>query len=59
MSVSGELEQADEPAHLMVVFAEIFASELGAVVIGVDYRLAPEHPFPAPLEDCVRALEWV
>lgn len=40
-------------------FAEIFASELDAVVIGVDYRLAPENPFPAPLGDCIDGLNWV
>jgi acetyl esterase/lipase len=36
-----------------------FARELGILIASVDYRLAPEHPFPAPLEDCYAALRWL
>jgi len=33
--------------------------ELGIVVVSVDYRLAPETPYPGPLEDCYSTLQWI
>lgn len=35
------------------------ADELDAVVVAPRYRLAPEHPFPTPFEDCYAGLQWL
>lgn len=34
------------------------AEELGCAIVSVDYRLAPENPHPAPIEDCFAGLAW-
>jgi acetyl esterase/lipase len=50
--VHGSVEEDD-------LVCQHVAEEVGCVVVSVEYRLAPEYPFPAPMEDCYAALEWM
>lgn len=43
---------------MMEAWCQKVAAEVGAVVVSVEYRLAPEDPFPAGIEDCYAALSW-
>src|SRR5215470_2280253 len=50
--VKGGIEESD-------AFCRNLARVTQHVVVSIDYRLAPEHPFPAALDDAVAAAEWV
>jgi acetyl esterase/lipase len=49
--ILGDIEGEDAAATKL-------CDEVGAVVVSVEYRLAPEHPHPAPVEDCYAGLVW-
>jgi acetyl esterase/lipase len=40
-------------------FCADVAADLDVTVVSVDYRLAPEHPYPTPVDDCVTAWRWL
>ncbi|MAG30984.1 MAG: esterase [Deltaproteobacteria bacterium] len=44
--------------EMMDAWCQMIAAQVDAVVVSVGYRLAPEDPFPAGLEDCYAALSW-
>ena len=46
-------------ADLSDVGNEAMARAAGVTVVSVEYRLAPEHPYPAGLDDCVAAAKWL
>jgi acetyl esterase len=50
--VIGDLDSYDAQCRVL-------CSRVGVTVVSVDYRLAPEHPFPAGVEDALAAFDWV
>lgn len=50
--ILGDIEMSD-------LWCRSVVCELGAIVVSIDYRLAPEHPYPAATNDCYAGLCWL
>ena len=50
--ILGDIDEEDPVATMI-------CEHVDAVVVSVEYRLAPEHPYPAPVEDCYAGLVWM
>ncbi len=46
-------------AAMNILANAALAAALGVLIVSVDYRLAPETPFPGPQDDCMAALDWI
>lgn len=55
--ILGDLDSSTDFCRSLVTAFNVVV--VNVVVVNVDYRLAPEHPFPTPINDAWDALQWV
>lgn len=55
----GMIVGLEETATVYDIAARQYVSQSGVPALVVDYRVAPEHPHPTPVEDCYAALQWL
>ena len=55
----GMIASLEQTAPVYDVVVRQYVSRSGVPALVVDYRVAPEHPHPTPVEDCYAALQWL